>query len=112
MLSARLVGLDGAELVAVRETAADEGEILSAIDRLSKRVRERIGESLKHSSNKLRSRMTAGFRNTLRMKRSNTEGSSSATRSRSSSCSPRWTAGAPRRHATRRAAPRPRPPAR
>jgi tetratricopeptide (TPR) repeat protein len=47
VLSARLVALDGAELVAVRETAADDGEILGAIDRLSKRVRERIGESLR-----------------------------------------------------------------
>jgi len=47
VLSARLVALDGAELVAIRETAADDGEILGAIDRLSKRVRERIGESLK-----------------------------------------------------------------
>jgi tetratricopeptide (TPR) repeat protein len=47
VLSARLVAPDGAELVAVRETAADDGEILGAIDRLSKRVRERIGESLR-----------------------------------------------------------------
>jgi tetratricopeptide (TPR) repeat protein/tRNA A-37 threonylcarbamoyl transferase component Bud32 len=48
VLSAKLVAaVDGAELAAVRETANDEGQILPAIDRLSKRVRERIGESLK-----------------------------------------------------------------
>jgi tetratricopeptide (TPR) repeat protein/tRNA A-37 threonylcarbamoyl transferase component Bud32 len=48
VLSAKvLAAVDGAELVAVRETADDEGKILPAIDRLSKRVRERIGESLR-----------------------------------------------------------------
>jgi hypothetical protein len=33
--------------VALRETADDDGQILKAIDRLSGRLRERIGESLK-----------------------------------------------------------------
>src|SRR5207302_1720305 len=38
---------DGAVLVAVRENARDDGAIIEAIDRLSKKLRERIGESLK-----------------------------------------------------------------
>src|SRR5207248_1454690 len=38
---------DGAQLAAVRETARDDGAIIDAVDRLSKRLRERIGESLK-----------------------------------------------------------------
>jgi tetratricopeptide (TPR) repeat protein/tRNA A-37 threonylcarbamoyl transferase component Bud32/TolB-like protein len=48
VLSAKvLTAVDGTELVSARETASDEGQILPAIDRLSKRIRERIGESLK-----------------------------------------------------------------
>lgn len=48
VLSAELVAAaDGAELVAVRETARDDGAIIDAVDRLSKRLRERIGESLR-----------------------------------------------------------------
>ncbi len=48
VLSARLVSaVDGSELVAARETAQNETEVLGAIDRLSKRIRERIGESLR-----------------------------------------------------------------
>ncbi len=48
VLVARLVGAsDGAELLAIRETAEDDGQILPALDRLSKRVRERVGESLR-----------------------------------------------------------------
>ena len=48
VLSAKvLAAVDGSELVAVRETAADDHEILPAIDRLSRRIRERIGESLR-----------------------------------------------------------------
>src|SRR5207302_730110 len=48
VLSARLVSTEtGDVLVAFRETAADSTLILRAIDRLSKRLRERIGESLK-----------------------------------------------------------------
>jgi tetratricopeptide (TPR) repeat protein len=44
---ARLVSAsDGSELVALRENAADDGALLPAIDRLSGRLRERIGESL------------------------------------------------------------------
>ncbi|HKA58332.1 MAG TPA: protein kinase, partial [Gemmatimonadales bacterium] len=38
---------DGSVLVALRENAKDDGEIITAVDRLSKRLRERIGESLK-----------------------------------------------------------------
>jgi tetratricopeptide (TPR) repeat protein len=47
VLSARLVGAtDGRILTAVRESADDQGELLPAIDALSKKLRERIGESL------------------------------------------------------------------
>jgi eukaryotic-like serine/threonine-protein kinase len=37
---------DGHVLTAARETAESEGDLLPAIDRLSKRLRERVGESL------------------------------------------------------------------
>ncbi|MBK6782024.1 MAG: protein kinase [Gemmatimonadetes bacterium] len=48
LLTARLLATDGdAELVALRETAADDTEVLAAMDRLSKRLRERLGESLR-----------------------------------------------------------------
>src|SRR5437762_675967 len=48
VVSAELVGAsDGAALVAVRENAQDDGAIIGAVDRLSHRLRERIGESLK-----------------------------------------------------------------
>src|SRR5205807_6938782 len=48
VVSAELLGAaDGAQLVAVRETARDDGAIIDAVDRLSKRLRERIGEPLK-----------------------------------------------------------------
>jgi len=48
VLSARLVSAEtGDVLVAFRETAADSTRILKAIDRLSKRLRERVGESLR-----------------------------------------------------------------
>jgi len=47
VLSASLIGAaDGRVLTAVRETAADEGQLLGAIDGLSKKLRERVGESL------------------------------------------------------------------
>lgn len=47
VLSASLVGAaDGRVLAAVRESAADQDALLPAIDRLSKKLRERIGESL------------------------------------------------------------------
>jgi len=47
VLSARILGAaDGTELVALRETAGDDAGIVSALDRLSAKVRERIGESL------------------------------------------------------------------
>jgi tetratricopeptide (TPR) repeat protein len=47
VLSASLVGsADGRALTAVRESADDEEELLPAIDALSKKLRERIGESL------------------------------------------------------------------
>src|SRR5437762_824347 len=48
VVSAVLVSAaDGAALVSVRETAQDDGAIIAAVDRLSHRLRERIGESLK-----------------------------------------------------------------
>jgi tetratricopeptide (TPR) repeat protein len=47
VLSARISGAaDGTELVALRETAGDDAGIVAALDRLSAKVRERIGESL------------------------------------------------------------------
>ena len=47
VLSASLVGAgDGRILTAVRESAEDEGSLLRAIDQLSRKLRERIGESL------------------------------------------------------------------
>ncbi len=47
VLSASLVGAgDGRILTAVRESAEDEGSLLGAIDQLSRKLRERIGESL------------------------------------------------------------------
>ena len=48
VVSARLLSpADGAELVAARETADDDAGLIAAVDRLSKRLRERIGESLR-----------------------------------------------------------------
>jgi hypothetical protein len=48
VLSARLVAPgSGAILASRRETAADEARVIRAIDRLSKGLRERIGESLR-----------------------------------------------------------------
>ncbi len=48
VLSAELVSAaDGAVLVALRENARDDGAIIEAVDRLSRKLRERIGESLK-----------------------------------------------------------------
>ena len=48
VLSAELVSAaDGAVLVALRENAKDDGAIIDAVDRLSGKLRERIGESLK-----------------------------------------------------------------
>jgi tetratricopeptide (TPR) repeat protein len=47
-LVARVVSAeDGAELVALRESATDDAALLPAIDRLSSRLRERMGESLR-----------------------------------------------------------------
>jgi tetratricopeptide (TPR) repeat protein len=48
VLTAQVIQADGeAVLVSDRETAADDSEIVPAIDRLSKKLRERIGESLR-----------------------------------------------------------------
>jgi eukaryotic-like serine/threonine-protein kinase len=47
LLSAQLVSVTGEVLAAERETADDSADLVSAVDRLSKRVRAKIGESLK-----------------------------------------------------------------
>jgi tetratricopeptide (TPR) repeat protein len=48
VVAARIINAqDGTELLAIRETAADDAGIVAAIDRLSGKVRERIGESLR-----------------------------------------------------------------
>ena len=48
VLTARLIAPDSGDVLAsVRETAADQSELLPALDRLSKGLRERIGESLR-----------------------------------------------------------------
>jgi tetratricopeptide (TPR) repeat protein len=48
VLSARILDAkDGSELLALRETAADDAGIVAALDKLSGRLRERIGESLR-----------------------------------------------------------------
>src|SRR5262249_9201658 len=47
VLSAKVLGAaDGSVLTAVRETAASDAELIPALDRLSRALRERIGESL------------------------------------------------------------------
>jgi eukaryotic-like serine/threonine-protein kinase len=46
-LSASLFTVDGTMLASFRETAADSGAVLDAIGRLSRRMRERVGESLR-----------------------------------------------------------------
>ncbi|MEO8635737.1 MAG: protein kinase [Gemmatimonadales bacterium] len=48
VLTARLLAAaDGAELVALRETAGGGGDLIAAIDRLSKKLRGKIGDPLK-----------------------------------------------------------------
>jgi eukaryotic-like serine/threonine-protein kinase len=48
VLAARLVAVgDGRTLLAERETAADATELIAAVDRLSRKLREGIGESLR-----------------------------------------------------------------
>ncbi len=48
VLSVRLMSsAEGAELLALRETAEDDTKIIRAVDRLSARLRERVGESLR-----------------------------------------------------------------
>ena len=47
VLSARLVAAEsGEELVNLRETASDSSKVMDAVDQLSRRMRERMGESL------------------------------------------------------------------
>jgi tetratricopeptide (TPR) repeat protein/tRNA A-37 threonylcarbamoyl transferase component Bud32 len=48
VLSARLVGaVDGRELAAFRETAENDAELVPAVGKLSRSIREKVGESLK-----------------------------------------------------------------
>ena len=55
VVSARLVSaLDGQELATFRETAASEDELIGALGKLSRAVREKAGESLKHHPRQLR----------------------------------------------------------
>ncbi|NIM47654.1 MAG: hypothetical protein GTO22_00055, partial [Gemmatimonadales bacterium] len=42
-----LASADGTELLALRETAESDAALVNAVDRLSARLRERIGESLR-----------------------------------------------------------------
>jgi tetratricopeptide (TPR) repeat protein/tRNA A-37 threonylcarbamoyl transferase component Bud32 len=69
VLTARLVApQDGTELVALRETANDDGQILKAIDRLSRSMRERIGESLRSiRANEPLEQVTTGSLEALRL---------------------------------------------
>ena len=47
-VSVQLIGaVEGEALAAFRETAADSSQLIPAIDRVSKRLRERVGESLR-----------------------------------------------------------------
>ena len=47
VISGRIVGTDGEALVSVRETAKGADDIVVAVDRLSAKLREQIGESLR-----------------------------------------------------------------
>ena len=47
VLTARLVSVDGAILAPVRETAEGDADLIPALNRLSKSLREKIGESLR-----------------------------------------------------------------
>jgi eukaryotic-like serine/threonine-protein kinase len=68
VLSVQLVSAgDGEVLAARRETASDSTELIAAIDQLSKRLRERIGESLRTiRRNPPLSRVTTGSLEALR----------------------------------------------
>ncbi len=48
MISARLVSTDGEVLLAETEQAASADDLVAGVDRISVRMRERFGESLKH----------------------------------------------------------------
>ncbi len=69
VLTARLLAAhDGSELVALRETAEDDGAIIAATDRLSADLRERIGESIKTiRSNEDLDRVTTSSLDALRL---------------------------------------------
>lgn len=69
VLSARVVAAeDGAELASFRENAADSTAVITAIDRLSKKLRERIGESLRTiRSNQPLERVTTSSLEALRL---------------------------------------------
>ncbi len=80
VISARVLSAtDGSELVVLRETADDDSQILKAIDRLSKAVRERIGESLRSiRSNDPLEQVTTGSLEALRLYTEGVRATSSA----------------------------------
>jgi tetratricopeptide (TPR) repeat protein len=47
VVAAQLVATDGRVLLAIRESAGDDAHLIAAVDRLSRALRERIGESLR-----------------------------------------------------------------
>jgi tetratricopeptide (TPR) repeat protein len=67
-LAARLISVDGEVLTAQQETAGGEGEITAAVDRLSSKLRERFGESLRSiRRTEPLERVTTGSRRALRL---------------------------------------------
>ncbi|TDI73571.1 MAG: serine/threonine protein kinase [Bacteroidetes bacterium] len=69
VVSARLIAAhNGAELIALRENASDDSGIIGAVDRLSARLREEIGESIKEiRSNPDLDRVTTSSLDALRL---------------------------------------------
>ena len=68
IVSVRLVAPGSEEaIVSYRETVSDDSEIIGAVDRLSSRLRERIGESLRsvRGSDPLEQVTTPGKRCTM-----------------------------------------------
>src|SRR5438067_2179946 len=77
VVSAELVSAaDGTALVSLRETAQDDGAIIAAVDRLSGRLRQRIGASLKsirasHALEQVTTSCLAALRNYSQAARAN-----------------------------------------
>ncbi len=66
-LSARLVSPTGQVLTAQQESARDADEIIAAVNRLSGKLRERIGESLRHIRSAPLDHVTTGSLQALRL---------------------------------------------